>query len=395
MLYKHLLARFFSSKHSHCNNKQTNSVSYLIDDQEKNLYINILQQIKIQQQEFQKHLSLQATDIHNATINWIEQNSLAHRKTIEDRILHLEKLLLHIHEQLSLQIMDIHAASMASQKQIAATYKDILECHLQSIEDSLFDLAERPQPCSELNSGPLYHYIKTIHKLTKIQDVKDGTLIRLGSAHDGGYVMLDELNLIQKVYSIGIDHEISWDMEIAKRGIPCYMYDPFIDSLTESHPLFHWKKQGVCGPENDNPQFSTLEALLKHNMHIGHKDLILKMDIEGAEWDILKHMTPEILEHFSQIILELHDLHNLELSDTITRSLQNLLLTHQPVHLHGNNFMPSLHINELVLPRVLEILYIRKSDHEFISSSHFYPRKIEAPNNPNRNDIILGIWNSK
>ena len=56
MLYKHLLARFFSSKHSHCNNKQTNSVSYLIDDQEKNLYINILQQIKIQQQEFQKHL---------------------------------------------------------------------------------------------------------------------------------------------------------------------------------------------------------------------------------------------------------------------------------------------------------------------------------------------------
>ena len=94
--------------------------------------------------------------------------------------------------------MDIHAASMASQKQIAATYKDILECHLQSIEDSLFDLAERPQPCSELNSGPLYHYIKTIHKLTKIQDVKDGTLIRLGSAHDGGYVMLDELNLIWK-----------------------------------------------------------------------------------------------------------------------------------------------------------------------------------------------------
>ena len=42
--------------------------------------------------------------------------------------------------------------------------------------------------------------------------------LRVGGAADGGYVMLDDLDRIGVCYSPGVGPDVSWDLEMARRG---------------------------------------------------------------------------------------------------------------------------------------------------------------------------------
>ena len=66
-------------------------------------------------------------------------------------------------------------------------------------------------------------------------------LLRIGRAYDGGYVMVDDFDNCV-AYSFGISDDVSWDFDIAKRGIDVYMYDHTIDSLPVYDERFHFFK---------------------------------------------------------------------------------------------------------------------------------------------------------
>lgn len=72
--------------------------------------------------------------------------------------------------------------------------------------------------------------------------------VRLGRHFDGGYVMLDLLQGTEAAYSLGINDYVSWDMDVAARGIPTFPYDHTVERLPAEHPLFKWKRIGVGGP---------------------------------------------------------------------------------------------------------------------------------------------------
>ena len=63
------------------------------------------------------------------------------------------------------------------------------------------------------------------------KSVLGGELIRLGRKNDGGYVMLNEFDEKMEAYSFGINDDISWDLDIANRGLNCWMYDHTIQRL--------------------------------------------------------------------------------------------------------------------------------------------------------------------
>lgn len=56
--------------------------------------------------------------------------------------------------------------------------------------------------------------------------------------------MLDDFSKTVAAYSFGINDDISWDIDVAKRGVHCYMYDYTITSIPDapSHlsSLLHW-----------------------------------------------------------------------------------------------------------------------------------------------------------
>ncbi|MDR2776538.1 MAG: hypothetical protein LBB17_00620 [Puniceicoccales bacterium] len=58
------------------------------------------------------------------------------------------------------------------------------------------------------------------------KDVVDKNLVRIGCDHDGGYIMVDDFGKCDAAYSFGIGNDVSWDLDIAKRGIDVFMYDP-------------------------------------------------------------------------------------------------------------------------------------------------------------------------
>ena len=82
---------------------------------------------------------------------------------------------------------------------------------------------------------------------------------RIGNAGDGGYIMLDDFNGIEAAYSLGINDDVSWDLNIARLGIDIFQYDHTIDKLPEENSRFHWFRTGISGTKRD--EFDTLPNL--------------------------------------------------------------------------------------------------------------------------------------
>ena len=72
--------------------------------------------------------------------------------------------------------------------------------------------------------------------------------------------------------------------------------------------------------------------------------MILKMDVEGAEWEILSCINENILARFDQIVLEYHELlaADKEKEKLIFSALSKINSKHKLIHLHGNNMGTSI-----------------------------------------------------
>jgi hypothetical protein len=151
--------------------------------------------------------------------------------------------------------------------------------------------------------------------------------IRIGPKHDGGYVISKTcLDQTSAVYSLGIGDEVGFDIDIADRGLTVYQYDGTISGTPHPHNNFKFKSLMMSS--------QTLAEELTANGHIDRKDLMLKMDIEGAEYELLYHLDWQLLDCFNQIVLELHHVTNFAMSGTM---LQKFCTQFIPIHVHANN----------------------------------------------------------
>ena len=69
--------------------------------------------------------------------------------------------------------------------------------------------------------------------------------------------------------------------------------------------VFHNECVGPRRESVDGHPFDTLPSQIARNGHAG-KPLLMKMDIEGAEWESLKATPDEVLDTFVQFPMELH-----------------------------------------------------------------------------------------
>jgi FkbM family methyltransferase len=187
-------------------------------------------------------------------------------------------------------------------------------------------------------STPLCHrLVSTQNFLVQVVSVvgyykvsKSPKLIRLGTAYGGWWVpesFLKYSNQKRTVISIGIGHDVSFDKELLERGYQCIALDPLSEcvefarrelssftSLTlenagistfsgfekffppknPSHDSWSTANmQNTLDVEGENFRVISLPDLfLKYNDIISESILVLKMDIEGAE----KNVIPGICE---------------------------------------------------------------------------------------------------
>ncbi len=201
-------------------------------------------------------------------------------------------------------------------------------------------------------------------------------------------------------YSFGINDDVSWDLDMAQHGYDIFMYDPTINALPQEHERFHFFKEGILGVEVPEKSMHTLDYFIKRNGHENKSNMILKMDVEGAEWSFLSTVTSETLNQFDQMVFEFHDL-----TEPKDQSVMNATLacinkinrTHSLVHLHGNNWSKTLHLdNKILFPGALELTYVKTSNYELVDDENIYlPPPLDYPNNSKFPDIPLGYWNKK
>lgn len=159
--------------------------------------------------------------------------------------------------------------------------------------------------------------------------------VRIGGDGDGGYVMLDP-GCGGIAYSLGVSPHSPWDLEMAEHGFKVYQYDASIDEQPDAHPNLFFHKYFVSGVRNDGI-YKTLDRIIAENGHQGETDIILQMDVEGAEWEVLRHIRRETMMRFKQIVFEFHDIGILANRYSVLRKLRE---THTPVHFHYNNNTP-------------------------------------------------------
>lgn len=242
-----------------------------------------------------------------------------------------------------------------------------------------------------------YQFYKEIHTLLNIMEVTDPEfrLCRVGKEDDGGYVMAmkgDKYSDENIAYSIGICDDVSWDLEMAKAGYQIYQYDHTIKKLPCKNESFHWKKIGLTGG-TETKELKRLETLLTENGHEKMSGGLLKIDIEGYEWSVLAECEDKILNQFDQIVIELHNFHNLNNRSIIMKALNNIKNTHQVIYVHCNNMSPVGYCGDIIMPNCLEAIYVKKDKYKFKECKFISPTSLDKPNLARIPEIKLGNWN--
>jgi hypothetical protein len=194
-------------------------------------------------------------------------------------------------------------------------------------------------------------------------------LIRIGGDIDGSYLVPEDLDGIAACFSPGVNRIKYFEDFLADRyGIQSHMCDFTCHVEELKTPLkpgmqTFVKKWLDVSPGEDS---ISLEDWLRD--HDSQGDLLLQMDIEGAEYRNILATSEGTLARFRVIVLEVHGLGKMLeapiLREVIAPFFQKLARSFTTVHAHPNNCCGDFTVpdTDIRIPNVLELTFIR-DDH--------------------------------
>lgn len=270
-------------------------------------------------------------------------------------------------------------------------------------------------------------------------------LIRIGGSSDGAYLIPKDFNGIIACFSPGVCNAKDFEDELAeKHGIRSHLCDFSSDQHLLKTPLIEgmqtFEKKWL--DLKNSATSLTLHDWVRNAESGELGDLILQMDIEGAEYRNLIYTPEECLNRFRIIVVEIHDLgrfedklgivyaikqafkelvskswlpirrgigslpKNIVIENVVSRLggvLEPYLIekfarkiskTHVCVHAHPNNCCGEFIDKEtgMNVPRVLELTFLRRDrlkaiNHEFISPK--VPHPLDIVNVPENSPLEL------
>jgi hypothetical protein len=209
-------------------------------------------------------------------------------------------------------------------------------------------------------------------------------MIRVGPNLDGGYVLPDDLEGITALFSPGVDESIGFDLAISKRGIPCFLADGTVGTPKNLRENMQFEKKRIGnGREHSHIQ---MENWVSSSAPKGG-DLMLQMDIEGAEVEVLAQISDEILNRFRIIVIELHKV-DVELLGPDRAKYDGFLkrLTENHLICHVNATVEAAQVRMMgkpVLPLIELTLPHKDRVEPPIEATAQYPHPLDCPNDEN------------
>lgn len=219
--------------------------------------------------------------------------------------------------------------------------------------------------------------------------------VRMGGKHDGGYICVDDFLLTKKVISLGISDDVTWDLDVVNKNseITIYQYDYSIDNTPVFSPNFQFKKEKIGISKNGDTEIKSICDI--YNIDRSSR-CVLKMDIEGSEWEVLDEIDLKTLDLFSQIIIEIHGFESIT-DDLwyyrVERVFKKIAKLYNLVHVHANNYAPQIVCGNLLFPCVLEMTFASKRIYYFENSNEDFPGELDTPCNGSKKDYYLGDFN--
>lgn len=204
-------------------------------------------------------------------------------------------------------------------------------------------------------------------------------LVRFGPNGDGGYLLPDDLEGLGGVVSPGVSDEVGFDLVMAEMGLPVHMYDASVAGPPILNPLFTFT------PKFLDVFSSPTTVTLSQTVEAFEDDLILQMDIEGAEYRVLGACPSSTLKRFRVMVIEFHHLDRLLATSTaggVLATLTRLRETHALVHVHVNNFAGVLKVAGQILPDVVEVTFHRRDRIQSPSAQPQVPHPLDSDCDP-------------
>jgi len=217
-------------------------------------------------------------------------------------------------------------------------------------------------------------------------------LIRVGAESDGGYLLPDDLDGIEYCFSPGVGLLSDFENHLAAFNIRSFLADGSIDILPIERPEFTFDRQfvGACDTESS----TTLEAWKDEYLPKYRGDLLLQMDIEGAEYEVILGTPMSVLKSFRIMVVEFHFLEKLfdPFVFCLYRATFDKILQHFYVaHIHPNNCYGSVCKGAIEIPRIMEFTFYNKSRVSDVSPRSDFPHALDRENAPGKHPLVLPI----
>jgi FkbM family methyltransferase len=219
-------------------------------------------------------------------------------------------------------------------------------------------------------------------------------LIRIGGDADGAYLVPNDLQEIEACFSPGVSNVIEFEKELADRySIPSYLCDASVDpsQLCLDTTYHRFSRLWLGGYDGENTQ--TLDSWVAGTIHGDSTNLLLQMDIEGAEFSSIMAASDSTLKRFRILIIEFHWLWRIQssrfLNTRFLPTLEKLAKHFDCVHAHPNNCCGTTIIAETEVPNVIELTFYRRNRNSKVYKP-LIPHPLDIVNVPENPPIILG-----
>jgi FkbM family methyltransferase len=240
--------------------------------------------------------------------------------------------------------------------------------------------------------------------------------IRLGSKHDGGYVV-PRFSVVSStaLISLGYGHDSRFERDFLKVApkAKCYLFESSIGFKSLIHnfvkaffekalkqrafPLYKLKcivlyfqtrltprmryfKKEVRSEKSTTEQVTISTVLQKVDTNLNH---FIKMDIEGGEYELLASSN---LGNPQAMIIEFHSIN--ERYDEFTSRVEDLKLNYLIAHIHLNNFA-NVYFG---VPDVIEVTFVRKDivpQGITLELKESIPTALDSPCDPRKEDVTI------